>query len=50
MVAEHLLSRGVQVSHVCLRASIHRIDPEGVAERSTALMRRTYHVNCSNEV
>ena len=51
MVAGHLLSRGVHVSRVRLRASIHRVDPEGVAERrSTAIKRRSYHVSRPNDV
>ena len=50
MVAGHLLSRGVHVSRVRLRASIHRVDPEGVAERRrTAIKRRSYHVSRPND-
>lgn len=33
------------------RASVHGVDPEGVAKRrSTAIKRRVYHVSRSNEV
>ena len=49
-VAGRLLSHGVQVSRVHLRASIHRVEPEGVAERSTAIKRQAYHVSHPNEV
>ena len=51
MVAGHLLSCGVRVPRVRLRASIHRVDTEGTAERrSIAIKRRTYHVSRPNEV
>ena len=33
MVAGHLPSRGIRVPRVQLRASIHRVDPEGTAEK-----------------
>ena len=51
MIAGHLLKQGVRVQRAKLRKSIHRIDPEGVAERrSVAVRRRTYHVTGPNEV
>ena len=51
MVVGHLLSHGVLVPHVQLRASIHRVDPEGTVERRTmAIKRRTYHASRPNEV
>ena len=51
MVAGHLLKEGVRVQRAKLRRSIHRVDPEGVAERrSVAVRRRAYHVPSPNEV
>ena len=51
MVAGHLLRLGYRVQRSKLRASIHRIDPEGTAERrSIAIRRRAYHVSAPNEV
>ena len=51
MIAGHLLKQGVRVQRAKLRKSIHRIDPEGVAERrSVAVRRRTYHGTGPNEV
>ena len=46
MVTGHLLRLGYCVQRSKLRASIHRIDPEGTAERrSIAIRRRAYHVS-----
>ena len=51
MVAGHLLSKGTQVPRTKLRASIHRVDPEGVAERrSVAVKRRVYEAEGPNFV
>lgn len=50
MVAGHLLSHGIRVPHARLGASIHRVDPEGVAKRSTAIKRRVYNISRLNEV
>ena len=51
MVAGHLLKEGVRVQRAKLCRSIHRVDPEGVAERrSVAVRRRAYHVPSPNEV
>ena len=51
MLAGHLLKQGIRVQRAKLRASIHRIDPQGVADRrSVAVKRREYHVSGPNEV
>jgi hypothetical protein len=51
MLAGHLLKLGIHVQCAKLRASIHRIDPQGVADRrSVAVKRREYHVSGPNEV
>ena len=51
MLAGHLLKQGIRVQRAKLRASIHRIDPQGVAaRRSVAVKRREYHVLGPNEV
>ena len=51
MVAGHLMSQGIRVQRSKLRASIHRIDPVGTAERrSVAVRRRVYHVDAANYV
>ena len=51
MVAGHLLRLGYRVQRSKLRASIHRIDPEGTAERrSIAIRQRACHVSAPNEV
>ena len=45
MVTGHLLHKSIRVPRHHVRASIHRVDPEGVAERkSKAIRRRVYHV------
>ena len=51
MLAGHLLSQGIRVQREKLRASIHRVDPTGTAERrSVAVRRRVYHVDAANNV
>ena len=51
MVAGHLLRLNIKAQRTKLRESIHRVDPEGVAERrSIAVKRRKYHVERPNEV
>ena len=51
MLAGRLRSQGIHVTRAKLRASIHRVDPEGTLERgSTAVKRRTYHVERANDV
>ena len=51
MLAGHLLSQGIRVQREKLRASIHRVDPTGTAERrSVAVRRRVYHVDAANDV
>ena len=47
----HLLSEGIRVPRAKLRASIHRVDPVGTAERRcTAIKRRKYFVEKANDV
>ena len=51
MVTGHLLKQGIKVQRAKLRASIHRIDPQGVVQRSSvAVRRREYHVQSPNKV
>ena len=51
MMTGHLLHEGVRVPHSHIRASIHRVDPAGVAEKkSKAVKRRVYHVSYPNDV
>ena len=51
MIAGHLLAQNIRVPRSRLRASIHRVDPDGIAERrSIAIKRRVYHVKKPNEV
>ena len=51
MITGHLLHQGIRVPRRRIRASIHRVDPEGVAERkSKAIRRRVYHVPHPNHV
>ena len=51
MMTGQLLSLGVRVPRSRLRASIHRVDPQGTAERrSIAIQRCTYHVKHANDV
>ena len=47
MTAGHLSRIVVRITRARLRASIHRVDPQGVAERSLRSIRRTVpHANC----
>ena len=51
LMKAHLLSEGIRVPRAKLRASIHRVDPVGTAERrSTAIKRRKYLVEKVNDV
>ena len=51
MVKAHLMQKGFRVPRHRIRASIHRIDPEGVADRrSKAIKRRVYSVPRPNDV
>ena len=51
MITGHLLHKGICVPPHRVRASIHRVDPEGVAERKNkAIRRRVYHVPRPNDV
>ena len=51
MMAGHLISKGIRVQRAHLRSSLHRIDPEGIADRrSIAVKRRVYQVGRPNEV
>ena len=51
MIAGHLTRIGVRVPRARLRASIHRVDPLGVAERSRhVICRRVYSVPHANYV
>ena len=51
MMRGHLLHEGVRVPRSRIRASIHRVDPAGVAERkSKAVKRWVYHVSYPNDV
>ena len=51
MVIGHLRSSEIFVQRSCVRDSIHRVDPSGVAERRrTTIKRRVYHVDYPNEV
>ena len=44
MITGHLLQKGLRVPRRRIHASIHRVDPEGMAERkSQANRRRVYH-------
>ena len=50
-MAGHLTARNIRIPHTRLRASIHRVDPVNTAlRRSTAVVRRVYHVGDPNEV
>ena len=45
MMAGHLIAKGIWVQHLCLRFSLHRIDPERIAKRrSSAIKRHVCHV------
>ena len=51
MIAGHFTRVGVRLPRARLRASIHRVDPQGVAERSRrAIQRRVYSVPHANYV
>ena len=51
MIIGYLRSCQVNVQRSRIRESIHRVDPNGVAERRRmTIKRRVYHVDCSNEV
>ena len=51
MMAGHLTRIGVRITRARLRASIHRVDPGGVAERGRrAIQRRVYSVPHANYV
>ena len=51
MITGHLAHRGIHVTRAKLRASIHRVDPQGVASRSLhTIKRRVYEVPYSNYV
>ena len=51
MMAGHLTRIGIRISRARLRASIHRVDPDGVVERSRcAIKRRVYSVPHANYV
>ena len=46
-----LATQNIFVPRACLRASIHRVDPEGTAiRRSVAIRRRVYHAEGPNSV
>ncbi len=48
MIGAHLRTRGVHVPRTRLRASIHRNDPHTLHRMSSAIRRRTYHVESPN--
>ena len=51
MISGHLVHRGIHVTRAKLRASIHHVDPQGVASRSMhTIKRRMYHVPFANYV
>ena len=51
MIKGHLLQKGIRLPRCRIQVSIHRIDPEGVAERrSKTIKRRDYSVPCPNQV
>ena len=51
MMAGHLTRIGVRITRARLRASIHRVDPQGVAERSRrVIQRRVYSVPHANYI
>ena len=51
MVTGYLLRDGIRISHSRIRASIHRFDPDRVAERkSKAVKRRVYQVSSPNDL
>ena len=50
LMAGHLASHGIVVQRACLRASIHRVDPENTAIRRSIVRRRVYHVDGPNSL
>lgn len=51
MMSGHLRSQGIRIPRSKLRASLHRVDPEGIANRKAkAVKRRVYHVEGANHV
>ena len=50
MITGHLLHKGICVPRRRVHASIHRVDPERVAERKSKAIRRVYHVPHPNDV
>ena len=51
MMSRYLGSQSIQVPRSKLRASLHCVDPEGIANRKTkAVKRRVYHVESANHV
>ena len=49
IIAGHLAYKGIHVTRARLRASIHRVDPQGVTARSIDTVKsRVYHVPFSN--
>ena len=51
MLTDHLLKQGICVQRTKLCESIHRIDPHGIVERRSVVMRRReYHAKGPNEV
>ena len=51
MIVGHLRQDGIRLARSRIRASIHRVDPDGVAERrSKAVKRRVYQVGFPNDI
>ena len=51
MIVGHLRQDGIRLARSRISASIHRVDPKGVAERrSKAVKRRVYQVGFPNDV
>ena len=51
MIVGHLRQDGIRLARSCIRASIHRVDPDDVAERrSKAVKRRVYQVGFPNDI
>lgn len=51
LIAGHLQHHGIVIPRAKLRASIHRVDSDGVsAHRAQAIGRQIYHVNFPNSV
>ena len=50
-IKQMLFVRNIKVQRWCLRDSLHRVDSEGIAQRSRGrLQRRTYHVQGPNHL